>query len=107
MRALVETRTLVGERGGYHLVKAPETIQVPATVQAILAARIDRLPAEHKRLLQAASVVGKDVPFLLLQAIADLDERRAERRARPAPGRASSSTRRRCFPISSTPSSTP
>jgi class 3 adenylate cyclase/tetratricopeptide (TPR) repeat protein len=74
VRALVETRTLVGERGSYHLVKAPETIQVPATVQAILAARIDRLPAEHKRLLQAASVVGKDVPFLLLQAIADLDE---------------------------------
>ena len=74
VRALVETRTLVGERGGYHLVKTPETIQVPATVQAILAARIDRLPAEHKRLLQAASVVGKDVPFLLLQAIADLDE---------------------------------
>jgi class 3 adenylate cyclase/predicted ATPase len=74
VRALVETRVLVGERGGYQLVKAPETIQVPATVQAILAARIDRLPAEHKRLLQAASVVGKDVAFLLLQAIADLDE---------------------------------
>ena len=73
VRALVETSALVGERGGYRLVKAPETIQVPATVQAILAARIDRLPAEHKRLLQAASVVGKDVAFLLLQAIADLD----------------------------------
>jgi tetratricopeptide (TPR) repeat protein len=55
-------------------VKAPETIQVPATVQAILAARIDRLPADHKRLLQAASVVGKDVAFLLLQAVAELAE---------------------------------
>ena len=38
-------------------------LQVPATVQTILAARIDRLPPEEKRLLQAASVIGKDVPL--------------------------------------------
>jgi class 3 adenylate cyclase len=74
VRALVETRTLVGERGHYRLAKAAETIQVPATVQAILAARIDRLAPEDKRLLQAASVVGKDVPFALLRAIAGLDD---------------------------------
>ena len=73
VRSLVETRVLVGERGAYRLMKAPEAVQVPATVQAILASRIDRLPAEQKRLLQAASVVGKDVPFALLQAVAGLD----------------------------------
>jgi class 3 adenylate cyclase/tetratricopeptide (TPR) repeat protein len=73
VRTFVETGALAGERGGYRLVKPPETIQVPATVQAILAARIDRLSAEQKRLLQAASVVGKDVPLALLQAIAGLD----------------------------------
>ena len=54
---------LAGERGAYRLVKAPETVQVPATVQAILAARIDRLPPEDKALLQTASVVGTDVPY--------------------------------------------
>jgi hypothetical protein len=43
---------------------------MPATVQAILAARIDRLPAEDKRLLQVASVIGKDVPRALLEAVA-------------------------------------
>ena len=43
-------------------------LQVPATVQAILAARIDRLDPEDKRLLQAAAVVGKDVPYPLLAA---------------------------------------
>jgi predicted ATPase len=74
VRTLVETGVLVGERGGYRLLRALETIQVPATVQAILASRIDRLPAEQKRLLQEASVVGKDVPFSLLQAIAGLEE---------------------------------
>jgi len=47
---------------------------VPATVQAILAARIDRLSPEDKRLLQAASVIGKDVPFALLLTIAELAE---------------------------------
>jgi class 3 adenylate cyclase len=71
VRTLVETKLLVGERGNYHLAKPIESTQVPATVQAVLAARIDRLPAEEKRLLQSAAVVGKDVPFALLQAIAN------------------------------------
>jgi predicted ATPase len=47
---------------------------MPATVQAILAARIDRLSPEAKRLLQAAAVIGKDVPIPLLLAIADAPE---------------------------------
>src|SRR5262249_52564047 len=50
------------------------TVQVPATVQAVLAARIDRLPPEEKRLLQTAAVIGTEVPCALLQAIADLPE---------------------------------
>jgi class 3 adenylate cyclase/tetratricopeptide (TPR) repeat protein len=71
---LVETKVLVGEQGAYRLNKAPQSIQVPATVQAVLATRIDRLPSEEKRLLQAASVIGRDVPFVLLQAIAEMPE---------------------------------
>src|SRR5262245_40514802 len=47
---------------------------VPATVQAVLAARIDRLPPEEKHLLQTAAVIGTDVRLPLLQAIADLPE---------------------------------
>src|SRR5262249_50637251 len=65
---------LVGERGGYRLAAPLTEISVPATVQAVLAARIDRLPPEEKRLLQTAAVVGKDVPFPLLQAIADTSQ---------------------------------
>jgi len=74
VRALVEIGLLTGARGAYRLVKGVETVTVPSTVQAILAARIDRLAPEDKRLLQAASVVGKDVPLALLQAIVDLDD---------------------------------
>jgi predicted ATPase len=72
VRALIETADLVGEPGAYRLAHAAATIQVPPTVQTILASRIDRLSTEHKRLLQAASVVGKDVALPLLEAIADM-----------------------------------
>jgi tetratricopeptide (TPR) repeat protein len=74
VRTLVETDVLVGERGSYRPTKTPDAWRIPATAQAIVAARIDRLDPEDKRLLQAASVVGKDVPLGLLLAIADLPE---------------------------------
>ena len=74
VRALVETGVLVGAPGAYRLAQALPTIQVPATVQAVLAARIDRLPPEAKRLLQTAAVIGTEVPLPLLQAIAELPE---------------------------------
>jgi class 3 adenylate cyclase/tetratricopeptide (TPR) repeat protein len=72
VRTLVETGVLVGEPGAYRLVQALPTSQVPATVQAVLAARIDRLPPEEKHLLQTAAVIGTEVPLPLLQAIAEL-----------------------------------
>jgi hypothetical protein len=51
----VETGVLVGERGAYRLAQALARLQVPATVQAVLTARIDRLPPEEKRLLHRCS----------------------------------------------------
>ena len=74
VRTLVETKTLDGPPGRYRLTKPVQAIQVPVTVQVMLAARIDRLAPEDKRLLQVASVVGKNVPFALLQAVAELPD---------------------------------
>jgi class 3 adenylate cyclase/tetratricopeptide (TPR) repeat protein len=74
VRALVEIHALTGERGAYRLATPLHEVQVPPTVQAILAARIDRLSAEDKRLLQSAAVIGKDVPFSLLAAITEQPE---------------------------------
>src|SRR5262249_35414359 len=74
VRTLLESGVLAGERGAYRLTRPVERAQVPATVQAVLAARIDRLAPEDKRLLQAAAVIGKDVPYALLQAIAEQPE---------------------------------
>jgi class 3 adenylate cyclase/predicted ATPase len=74
VRMLVETKILAGEPGGYAQIQDLPEVDVPATVQAILAARIDRLPATVKRLLQTAAVIGNEVPLPLLQAISDLAE---------------------------------
>jgi len=74
VRTLVETKALDGSHGRYRLTQPVQTIQVPATIQAWLAARIDRLLPEDKHLLQTASVIGKNVPFALLQAITELPD---------------------------------
>jgi predicted ATPase len=74
VRALVETGVLVGEPGAYRLEQPVDRLQVPPTVQAILAARIDRLPPDDKRLLQTAAVIGTEVPVPLLQAIVELSD---------------------------------
>ena len=74
VRMLIETQVLAGEPGAHRLAKALTTIEVPATVQAVIASRIDRLAPEERRLLHAASVIGKDVPLVLLRAVADLPE---------------------------------
>jgi predicted ATPase len=74
VRTLVETGVLVGAPEMYRLARPLEGMQVPATVQAILASRIDRLPPEEKRFLQTAAVIGTEVPLPPLQAIADVPE---------------------------------
>jgi class 3 adenylate cyclase len=74
IRTLAETGALAGERGAYRLTRPIQAIEVPATVQVILAARIDRLSADDKQLLQTASVIGKDVPLVLLHAVAEAPE---------------------------------
>ncbi len=71
VRTLVETGVLTGERAAFRLAKPLEAIQVPATVQAVLAARIDRLPPPIKQLLQSAAVIGKTIPFTLLEAVGE------------------------------------
>ena len=74
IRSLVDTHVLTGQRGRYRLTQPLHGLHVPPTVEALLAARIDRLAPEDKRLLQTAAVVGKDVSLSVLQDIAELPE---------------------------------
>jgi class 3 adenylate cyclase/tetratricopeptide (TPR) repeat protein len=80
IRSLVERGILRGERGAYELAAPIEEITLPETVQAVLASRIDRLADHDKEVLQAAAVIGRDVPTELLRAVVD----------RPAPALAAS-----------------
>jgi class 3 adenylate cyclase/tetratricopeptide (TPR) repeat protein len=74
VRELAECGHLEGERGAYRLARPIEDAGVPVTVQAVLAARIDRLGADAKQLLQVASVLGKEVSDEALGMAAGLDE---------------------------------
>jgi predicted ATPase len=66
---LEELARIVVEQGDHRLA-----LIVPDTIHAVLAARIDRLPLAEKRLLQAAAVIGTEVPFVILQAIVEIPE---------------------------------
>jgi tetratricopeptide (TPR) repeat protein len=74
VRTLVETGMLIGAPGAYRLAQPLASLQMPATVQTVLAARIDRLSPEEKHVLQTAAVIGTEVPLPLLQAIAEQPE---------------------------------
>jgi class 3 adenylate cyclase/tetratricopeptide (TPR) repeat protein len=74
VQTLVDTGVIEGDRGNFHLARPISNIDVPPSVQAVLAARIDRLPAAEKQLLQEAAVIGQDVPSNLLKDISGLSE---------------------------------
>jgi class 3 adenylate cyclase/tetratricopeptide (TPR) repeat protein len=74
VRDLAESGYLLGERGAYRLARPIEDAGVPLSVQAVLAARIDRLDPEAKGLLQVASVVGKEVSAEALGIVAGLEQ---------------------------------
>ncbi len=69
VRDLAGSGVLSGSRGGYRLTRDVDEIAVPATVQAVLAARIDRLPAEAKSILNAAAVIGTHFDMDTLDAL--------------------------------------
>ncbi len=71
--ALVDGGWLQGQARAWKLVRAVEEWPVPDSVQALLAARIDRLPDMARSLLQAASVIGQQFDQDLLQTLAGID----------------------------------
>ena len=74
VQSLVEDGFLAGSRGAYQLVKPVERIEIPANVQSILAARIDRLPERQKDVLQIAAVIGKNFSAPVLERVAKAPE---------------------------------
>ncbi|MDX6608357.1 MAG: hypothetical protein QOF85_282 [Solirubrobacterales bacterium] len=74
VRGLAEAGNLEGERGAYRLARPVEDTGVPASVQTVLAARIDRLGPSTKQLLQAASVTNKEISERALGMVSGLSD---------------------------------
>jgi tetratricopeptide (TPR) repeat protein len=73
VQVLFEEGTLV-RNGAVKITRSLSQLKIPATVQAILAARIDRLPADEKELVQTLAVIGKEFPLTLVREVASADE---------------------------------
>ena len=95
VRGMVEEGVLSGSPGAYVLDRPLDQVRVPPTVHAVLAARIDRLAASEKSLLQTASVIGRTFAEPLLADVADVAEQEmrvalrglcAAEMLQPAPG---------------------
>ncbi len=74
VRTIVESGDLVGERGAYQRARPEVAITIPATVHAVLAARIDRLPEGDKAVLQTAAVIGKQFAWPVLREVVGIPE---------------------------------
>jgi DNA-binding SARP family transcriptional activator/tetratricopeptide (TPR) repeat protein len=71
--ALVESGSLTGARGDYRLARQHDELRLPASLQAVLGERIDRLAAPLKLLLQVAAVIGDEIPRDVLLLLMDLE----------------------------------
>jgi predicted ATPase len=69
---LLENGSIQIRDNQYVLAQSPSDLQVPDTVQGIIAARMDRLEENLKRIMQVASVIGREFAFRILQSISGM-----------------------------------
>jgi predicted ATPase len=77
VQALFDEGALV-RNGAVKVVRSLSQIRLPSTVQGILASRIDRLPTEHKQLLQSLAVIGRESPIEMIRHVASLSRSQVE-----------------------------
>jgi class 3 adenylate cyclase/tetratricopeptide (TPR) repeat protein len=78
VQALADDGTLEGQKGAYRLVHTVDRVTIPPTVQAVLAARIDRLPARDKSVLETAAVIGRRFTEPVLRRVSELEQTELE-----------------------------
>ncbi|MFC1857239.1 adenylate/guanylate cyclase domain-containing protein [Thermodesulfobacteriota bacterium] len=71
---MLENGTIQRKDHQYVLTKNPSEIEVPDTIQGIIAARLDRVEESLKRIMQMASVIGREFAFRILQTIMGMEE---------------------------------
>jgi predicted ATPase len=73
INSLVETKTLVPENAHWMLSKNIVDSEVPSTIHGVISARIDRLEAEMKGILQEAALIGRTFNYEILSPITELE----------------------------------
>jgi class 3 adenylate cyclase/tetratricopeptide (TPR) repeat protein len=71
---LLENGSIQRKDNQYVLTQKPSNIQIPDTIQGIIAARMDRLEENLKKIMQVAAVIGREFGFRILQAISGMRE---------------------------------
>ena len=74
INALIESETLARDNGGWRLTRPIGESDIPSTIHGIIAARLDRLEKEMKRILQEASVIGRAFLYEILKKITEIEE---------------------------------
>ena len=78
VKALFDDGTLARD-GNVRLTKKLDELDIPSSVQAILAARIDRLPTHAKEILQTLAVIGREFPMPLIVAVTGSSQEKLEK----------------------------
>ncbi|WP_409363510.1 ATP-binding protein [Bradyrhizobium liaoningense] len=69
IRSLVDSGELGGHAGHYEAAQEPPMETLPATVQSVIAARIDRLLPRDKEVLQVGATIGREFPLAVLAEV--------------------------------------
>jgi class 3 adenylate cyclase/tetratricopeptide (TPR) repeat protein len=75
INSLIESETLVKNNGDWTLARSLTEADIPSSLHGLINGRLDRLEKQTKRILQEASVIGRDFLYEILKRITELEER--------------------------------
>jgi predicted ATPase len=75
VNSLIESDTLTRDNGSWKLTRSFTESDIPSSLHGLISGRIDRLDKQTKRILQKASVIGRDFLYEILKRITELEER--------------------------------
>ena len=75
VNTLIESETLTSDNGSWKLSRSLTESDIPSSLHGLITGRLDRLDKQTKRILQEASVIGRDFLYEILKKISELEER--------------------------------
>jgi tetratricopeptide (TPR) repeat protein len=75
VNSLIESETLARDNGNWKLTRSLAESDIPSSLHGLITGRLDRLDQQTKRILQKASVIGRDFLYEILKSVTELEER--------------------------------